>query len=219
MTTVFFDMETGGLADHAPIIQLAAVAMSRGREAGAFIANVQFNEADADPEALALNHYDPALWANAQPLQFALSGFAAFLGRFPEIRMVSKRTGQPYRVARLAGHNASRFDGPRLFSAARSVDVFIPADLRVLDTCQLALWLSLRGDPPADYNLGTLCALYGVALTEAHDALADCRATAQLARVMLRALFAETDRPVRYDEPRTEDSLRATGHEDGGTDE
>jgi DNA polymerase III epsilon subunit-like protein len=60
-----------------------------------------------------------------------------------------------------------------------------------LCTKQRALWLFAEDKsltPPADYKLGTLCQYFGVPLSadDAHDALADVRATVGLYKQMLQ---------------------------------
>ena len=63
MTTVFFDLETGGVTPDHPDIQLAAIAVDSDlNELDSFERKIQFKESDADPEALKLNHYDASIW-------------------------------------------------------------------------------------------------------------------------------------------------------------
>lgn len=52
--------------------------------------------------------------------------------------------------------------------------------------CTLTLSRSLDPDRTASHRLADLCARYGVGLEQAHDALADARATAQLLPHLLR---------------------------------
>ena len=184
--TVFFDLETGGLRPEAPTIQIAAVAVLEWRQLDSFEVKIRFDEAAADPEALALNHYDPEVWRrDAVLVDEALATFADFLRLYPDIDKVSAR-GRPYRVARLAGHNVAAFDAPRLVDAFKRRGLFLPADaFRPLDTLQLALW-RLCGSPsqPSSYKLGALCEHLGIATEGAHDALADVRMCVELARAL-----------------------------------
>ncbi len=62
--TIYFDTETGGVLPSHPTIQLAAIAVEDGtwNEAAGFERKIKFNEADADPEALKINHYEPEVW-------------------------------------------------------------------------------------------------------------------------------------------------------------
>lgn len=186
MNIVFFDLETGGLGDNHPDIQIAAVATVDFEEVAAFESKIAFDVMTADPKALELNHYDPLLWhAEARPLQEVLESFAEFLRGYPELEMTS-RAGRPYRVAQLAGHNAANFDAPRLQRAYRQANLFLPGGYRVLDTLQLALWSSMQGRLAVkDFKLATLCEALGIDAAGAHDALADVRMAAALARKLL----------------------------------
>lgn len=187
MRAIYFDLETGGLAEAAPIIQLAAVAVDETTwtELDHFETKIQFDEAAAEPDALKLNHYEPKVWQEkAVPLRTALQGFAAFLEPHRSLEMVSKRTGRPYRVAKLVGHNAATFDGPRLKRAYQESAIFLPADPRVRCTVQAALWwFDSQGVALASYKLTDLCAFFSLPVSDdAHDALADVRMTVALAK-------------------------------------
>jgi DNA polymerase III epsilon subunit-like protein len=189
MTVVFFDLETGGLEDHHPDIQLAAIAVNEESwsELSSFEAKIQFDEAKADPEALKVNHYDAAEWARvALPPAQVVERFGRFLNQFKSLSMVSKRTGNPYMVAKLAGHNGDRFDGPRLQRLFKAHERFLPADPRVRCTAQRAMWyFDERGLlPPEDYKLATLCRYFQIDVAGAHDALTDVRLAAKLAQAM-----------------------------------
>ncbi len=184
---VVFDTETGGLLPQHPTIQLAAIAVAPDwSELGTFEVKIQFDEKDADPKALEVNHYDPMVWAaQAIPEREALERFAAFLGAHKSIEMVSKRTGRPYSVARLAGHNAATFDGPRLFEAFRRHGLFCPAHPQVLCTLQRAMWYAVETGTKFDsLKLSYLAEYFGVPTTGAHDAEADCRMAIGIAKAL-----------------------------------
>lgn len=187
---VFFDLETDSLRPDCQIIQLAAVAVSPAWETlGELQVKIRFDMALADPEALKINHYTPEAWATAVPEQFAMSKFAAFLEPFKCIRHVSKKSGKPYHLAQLAGHNAISFDGPRLKAAFQRYGIFLPADPRIMDTLDLALWVTQKtGKRLESYRLEELCKFLGIAVNETHDALSDVRLTAQVARVLMESL-------------------------------
>lgn len=188
MKLVLIDLETGGVEDKHPDIQIAAVALSDWKQIGEFEAKIRFNEADADPQSLRINSYDPALWtAEALPEREVVGKLADFLRSHADLDLVSKRTGRPYRVARIGGHNAARFDAPRLVRMFARHNEFLPADAyRPLDTMQLALWRALeRGEQPKSFALGELCAQLGIDNTGAHDALADVRICARVVRALL----------------------------------
>lgn len=187
--TVYFDLETGGLDRlKNPIIQIAAIAVGPdGAELETFHQRVLFEPLDCDPKALEINHYEPEIWKRegitADACEKLLTGF---LRRHTAIEHKSKASGKPYRVARLAGHNAAAFDGPFLqhWYKSRS-NTLLPADPRVLCTTQLAMWVSLAtGERPKSFRLVDCCLFWGVPLEGAHDALVDVRATAGLARVL-----------------------------------
>lgn len=183
MITVFFDLETAGLDLRHPVIQLAAVAMEGATEIAAFNARIQFNEADCDPEALRLNSYDAAVWAeHAMPPALVVVSFCAWLRPFQTVTLVSKRTGNAYTVARLAGYNALTFDYPRLKRLFG--ETFLPCEMRVRDVLQRALfYFDEHPDvaPPPDFKLATVAAYFGIETDGAHDALADARMSAKLA--------------------------------------
>lgn len=192
MNLVFFDLETGGLELHHPIIQIAAVATMDFQEIDSFESKIMFDISTADTEALALNSYDLQLWNDDALPEFAVVGdFASWLRNYSDVEMISKRTGRPYRVARLAGHNADRFDGPRLQAMFKRHGAFLPASPQVLDTAQLALWQTRTR--LKSYKLSDLCAHFGIDTAGAHDALADVRMCAKLAEYLMK----ENDRANR----------------------
>lgn len=185
LSTVYFDLETGGLEEYHPDIQLAALAIGPDwEELDCFQAKIQFDESKADPAALKLNSYDPDTWkAEALPIGQVIGEFGTFLNQHKSMQMISKRTNEPYSVARLAGHNAATFDGPRLRRMFRNT--FLPAHPIPLCTLQRCLWyFHERNEKPENYKLETLCKYFDVPLVGAHDALADVRATVGLAKAL-----------------------------------
>lgn len=192
MRLVFFDLETGGLDPRRhPIIQLAAVAVGEQlEELGQFEAKILFDVSRADPQALAMNCYDAAVWkAEGIPAISAVQQFSQFLRPYSDVRMTSQR-GVPYVVAQLAGYNAATFDGPFLQKLYSDCREFMPAAYRVLCVMQRAIWFCHERPAtgfPLDFKLGTVCRHWGVPLADAHDALADCRATVALYRRLVQA--------------------------------
>lgn len=181
--TVYFDLETGGVEPSHPTIQLAAIAVENGtfKEAGTFESKVKFDEAQADPEALKINHYAPEAWKDAPtPLSVSVR-FSAWLRPFMSVQLTSKRTGMPYSVARLSGYNAVTFDGPRLKAMYRGS--FFPCSYQIRDVMQRAFFYFDENelDQPKDYKLTTICEHFGINTSGAHDALADVRLTIALA--------------------------------------
>ena len=186
MKIVFFDLETGGLTAAHPDIQLAAVATEQCEEIDSFEAKIRFDPERADPEALKLNSYDPGVWSReAQDEREVVEAFSAFLRKHADLEMLSQRTGRPYKVARLAGHNAATFDAPRLQKMFRRHQAFLPASFQVLDTLQLALWHGASaGRSFRSYKLSALCSELGLDSSGAHDALADVRMCMRLANAL-----------------------------------
>jgi len=189
----FFDVVAGEVAITHPVIQIAAVAVDRAyRERETIEVKIQFDEAEADPEALSMNHYDRERWRReAVPDNEAAELFAAFLKRHATVDQVSQR-GKRYCVAQLVAHNAERFDGPLIHAWFKMLNHFCPAAYRVFCTKQRAYWLFQECKhltPPTNYKLTTLCDYFGVPLKddEAHDALNDVRATVELYRALLQS--------------------------------
>lgn len=192
MPIVVFDLETGGL-DYLkhPIIQLAAIALNdKFDEIARFERKVLFDPAKCDAGALDVNRYDADLWSRVGVSPAACAcDFSRFLEQYRCVEKISK-AGKPYTVARLAGHNASTFDGPFLRQMYGLLEKFLPADFWILDTVQMALAYSIRnGITFRDFKLPTLCEAFSLPLAkeDAHDALHDCGATAAILKAMLTA--------------------------------
>jgi len=180
LTIVHFDFETGGVEPHHPSIQLAAVAWDGAIEVGHFEQKIAFTEADADPAALAMNHYTAAAWAEAKSPGITASRFAAWLKPYCTVKKKSK-AGNDYFVARLAGYNAAAFDAPRLRQLFGAM--FLPAEYPVRDVLQRAVFYFDEHPTvtaPANFKLTTVCAHFGIETTGTHDALADARMCAEL---------------------------------------
>ena len=179
---VVFDLETGGLETHRPIIQIAAIAIDEDfNEREVFEVKVRFDETKACPDALRRVHYRRAEWKrSAVAPKKAAWAFARFLRRHANVE-VFRRDLSVFRVAQLASHN-SQFDGPFLTEWFDRLDIFLPASYRVFCTLQRAYWF-FHENPhlarPDDFRLGTLCEYFDVPLnpSDAHEALADTRAT------------------------------------------
>lgn len=188
MRLVLFDLETGGLEDRHPDIQLAAVALDDLSEVESFEAKIWFDVATADPKSLAMNSWNVETWdREAKPEADVVVLFSDFLRRHSDIPKVSQRTGRPYSVTRIGGHNAASFDAPRLQRMFQRSDAFLPADsYRPLDTMQLALWEShRRGEQLDSYRLESVCDWLGIEVKQTHDALADVRLCAEIVRRLL----------------------------------
>ena len=183
--TVYFDLETGGIEFARPVIQLAAIAVEDGTfaEAGTFERKVKFDVTLADPEALAINHFDAEQWKDANTALAVSTMFSTFIRPFSSVELISKRTGAPYNVAKLAGYNAVTFDGPRLKNMFAGA--FFPCSYQIRDVIQRAFWwFDEHGIVPEDFKLTTLCRYFSIPTDGAHDALTDVRLTIALARAM-----------------------------------
>lgn len=187
MKTVYFDLETGGV-NAEPTIQVAAVAVNDDwSEVGSFQQKIKFDEAACNPEALALNGYKREDWADAVDPAIAARRLSIFAKDHSTVEMISKRTGEPYYVARLAGYNALIFDLPRLKAMYGSA--FFPFSYHVRDVFQRAMFYFDEHPElakPADLKLSTLCDYFGIASTGAHEALTDVRMTIALYRRLSR---------------------------------
>ena len=127
----FFDVVAGQVKVTKPVIQIAAIAVDRDdRECETFEVKLQFDESDADPRALAKNHYDRDTWQRmAIPRDLAATRFAAFLRRHATVERLSVN-GRPYRLAQIVAHNAERFDGPLIHGWFKMLDRYCPGASR-----------------------------------------------------------------------------------------
>lgn len=180
--TIVFDLETGGVETHHPSIQLAAIAVDdEWREVSSFEQKIIFDEADCDPEALALNHYTPEAWAEAASPNACSNLFSRWLAPYRSVTLVSKRTGKPYSVAAMAGYNVA-FDQPRL--KALYSNSFMPCHYLMRCVLQRVIWYyeESGNTPPDSYKLSNVARELGLDPSGAHDALADVRLTAAVYR-------------------------------------
>lgn len=179
MVTVFCDVETGGVLPQHPTISLGAVAMDGATELDECSQHIAFNVADCDPEALAMNHYTAEAWADAVTPTVCAARFAAWLKPHSTVTLTSKRTGQPYQVARCAGYNWP-FDGPRI--RALFGTSFCPMEFLARDVLQRVLfYFDESGEtPPENFKLATVAEWFGIPADGAHDALADARMAARV---------------------------------------
>ncbi|HEX6824763.1 MAG TPA: 3'-5' exonuclease [Nitrospiraceae bacterium] len=188
---VFFDLETSGLKETSEIIQIAAVAV-RSTDFTVleprFHRRVFFDEENAEPRALEINHYDKALWdETATSIYTALRDFYDWLtnNRFKTVAMTSARGGR-YWIAQLAGYNSQEFDAKRLRAAHENAGLFYPAHYRTLDVMQMAGW-SFVGlpDQPTSLKLTDVCDFLHIPVGNAHDAKADVDLTVEVARKLM----------------------------------
>jgi len=184
---VFVDLEVGKAGRQRLILQIAAVALTRSLvELESFEAKV-LSDVLRDAE-IRHRRFNRAQWqAEAKHPKVVAYEFGRFLGRHATVE-IAGTSRRRIAVAQLVAHNAE-FDGHFLRDWFERLGLFLPASYRVHCTLQRAMWLfhEQRGmTPPSDFKLGTLCRHFGITLplSEAHDALADVRATAELYRRM-----------------------------------
>jgi oligoribonuclease (3'-5' exoribonuclease) len=185
---VFFDIETSGLDPvRDEITQIAAVVLGPSAIMGTFEVKILVSsEAQAKLAAFALEqpdkcNYDQAVWATqAVAPKVALNRFAEFLKPWATTKMISAKTGNPYYVAPMAGHNVMGFDKEFLFGAAKKHGVFLSADFRMVDTLVVYLeYCWLRGLPMNSLKLEDFVEAMGKKFDgKAHDALVDVTANA-----------------------------------------
>lgn len=178
---IVFDYETGGTLPKHPNIQLAAIAVDeQWNELDSFESKIAFDPAECETKALEINHYDAKAWEDAPRSDEVFAKFSAFLSKHATMEQVSKRTGRPYTVARLAAYNFP-FDKERLWAMADGC--FVPAYPLGLDILQRAMWYVLEhGLKVENHQLGTIAKALGIDAGGAHDALADVRISAQIAK-------------------------------------
>ena len=201
--SVFVDIESAGLEFDRPIIQIAAIAVDcHLNELESFEVKIQFDETAADPISLRKNSYSRELWEQEGATEaVAAKSFAAFLRRHATVDLFSTDR-RLYQVAQLVAHNGA-FDGPFLHTWFKRQRIFFPAAYRVLCTLQRIIWLFHEDQtltPPADYKLGTLCQYFGVPLRveDAHEAMADVRATVGLYRAIVRHQLNDAERIPQF---------------------
>jgi DNA polymerase-3 subunit epsilon len=189
---VFFDIETTGLnPKRHSIIQIGAVALDEGlREIATFEVKVGFAlKRRAENPVSRLNSYDESTWQKeALPEREAARRFAAFLKDHASLPRKTKN-GKPFFVAQLAAYNAP-FDAVFLQTWYERLREFLPAARPPLCVMQRAQWYfeeSLKRKPN-DWKLSTVAKHCGIPLTNAHDALADARATAGVYREIYFAM-------------------------------
>jgi DNA polymerase III epsilon subunit-like protein len=185
---VFVDLEVGKAGRQRLILQIAAVALTRSLvELESFEAKI-LTDVPRDAE-IRHRRFNRAQWqAEAKHPKVVAYEFGRFLGRHATVE-IAGTSRRRIAVAQLVAHNAE-FDGLFLRDWFERLGLFLPASYRVHCTLQRALWLFQEQSgmiPPADFKLGTLCRYFGIMLPlhEAHDALADVRATAELYRRMM----------------------------------
>lgn len=207
MKTVYFDLETGGLAVGDPVIQFAGIAVDETwAELEALELKIAVDPKQCSPKALEINHYSAERWKDAISEAAAVSAIAAFLARHADIPMTGRNPPyRPYSLARIGGHNVAGFDCERLAHLFKRRGVFLPMRFNGgLDTLHGATWYFEQRPhlpKPASFKQTDLAQYFGLDIAGAHDALVDVRLSIALARIFagesteeLAARIADTAR-------------------------
>ncbi|MEZ5940283.1 MAG: 3'-5' exonuclease [Planctomycetaceae bacterium] len=183
------DIELATVGRRRAILQIAAVAATRSLlELDYFEAKIRLDESRFRPSRIPNRHFNLLQWrAEGRSPKAVACEFARFLSRHASAS-IAGADGRRLIVAQLVAHNAE-FDGPFLRKWFEDLGLFFPASFRIFCTLHRALWYFHEDPsrlPPVDFKLGTLCRYFGVPFSplEAHDALADVRATVELYRRM-----------------------------------
>jgi DNA polymerase III alpha subunit (gram-positive type) len=197
MNLVIFDLETTGVdIIKDEIIQIGAVCIDTqtGKELLDFEVKLLPSEKGVTSllkmkETGFKNCYDPEIWGlEGVSKNLALQRFAGWIGRFADQKRVSK-TGRNYYVVQGCGYNSVKFDHPFLLNVCRFSNIFLVMDMRVWDTMQFAmLYASVKNIEMVDFKLETVAKAMKIELLQAHDALADARATAKITFNILNEL-------------------------------
>ncbi len=186
---VFVDIEMAPVGRRRAILQIAAMAVSRSLvELESFEAKIRLDESRIVPSMVPNRHFNVQQWREEGRSPKAVAcDFARFLSRHASAT-VRGADGRQLIVAQLVAHNAE-FDGVFLREWFEGLGLFFPASYRIFCTLHRAMWYFHEDRsmlPPRDFKLGTLCCHFGVPFNrfEAHDALADVRATVELYRRM-----------------------------------
>ena len=147
----------------------------------------------ADPSALEVNSYDADVWnREAVKPEQAFNQVKALFNRHKHVLKMSKK-GKPYKVCLLAGHNTEKFDFKFLLSWWKrvSADSFMPADFFTFDTLQMTSMLdAMEFFTQGVFKRKSLKLSDLVDFDDAHDALADVRATVDLANKIYQVFNA-----------------------------
>lgn len=166
---VYFDLETSGLSEWRHEIIQAAFFCPQTQDQ--LELKIQFDEDKADPKALELNHYDPDVWAREAVMPHAaVERISDYMRRHACVEKISKRSGKPYKVAKLCAYNGKTFDGPFLQQWYRKQDAFLAADYKVLDTLALAEFILPELE---SHKLEEIAKHLGCFREGAHDAMID----------------------------------------------
>jgi len=186
----WLDLETGGLNPNVcQITQIAVIATdTEFNPIKDFNVKVKLIDGCYTKEALDIQKYNPE---GAVDIRKAMWLLAKFAGEYSNT-LTSKRTKKTYKCAELAGYNP-RFDVDFLKATKeRHGDHWLGITTWVggfRDVLQLAKWVEIIADvkfPP--FKLADLASELGLPEFEAHDALADVRASIDVAKKLIDIL-------------------------------
>lgn len=121
----------------------------------------------ANPVALKVNHYDPALWQDAISLSGAIKIFS-----------------EKVKDCIMVGQNVA-FDSGFLEYAFNKTGLPNPMHYHRLDTISIA-WAKLHKEPDlVRFSLREMCERFGIENVKAHSALSDARATYELYKKLM----------------------------------
>lgn len=188
---IFFDLETSGLIpEEHDIIQIAAIDAVTGDE---FERYVRFKVGNASKAALEVNGYSEEVWdEKAVSQREAFEAFREFVQAHAKQTRISRRTGNEYKVAVMAGHNIDKFDMQFLKMWEQRLDGYLNIDYACYDTLQLARWLLPNID--TGYRLEELANYFKIAHGKSHNALEDVRMNIQVAAKLVTLLTWESPR-------------------------
>ncbi len=189
---LFFDCETGGLHPQYSLLTLAAVAVDKhfeplfnGAAASSLYLQIRHPAYLVTPEALTINKIDLVHHsAIGTPLGDAQEKFERWLSN------VCAHVGGKLIPA---GHNVS-FDLKFVWEQLLPSDQWHKyCDYHTYDTMTMAAGLRAAGKIEAGrrLKLGALCEYFAIPLEDAHNAMADTRATIELARAFADMLNPE----------------------------
>lgn len=179
---IVWDVETGGLkADDNPIVEIAMISLDNSlNETGRY-------ESLIKPYDSKLKIQEQALQANGLTMDQINSGKDASIVAVEIINFfrINKR-GKELPV--LCGHNIDNFDIPFLvnFLTFHKLDLFNFINDKI--TIDTMWWSRLKWQESVNYKLGTCCQNAGIDLTNAHRAMTDTVANAELVKVLISSL-------------------------------
>lgn len=194
-TITVYDLETtrpNPVDPQIEIIQFAAATADSETlvliDGTAIDIKIKFDLEKADPESIKVNSYDPDIWAKqAIPQNEAAWKINAYFGGRKTWKRISRK-GKFGTVCKLMGFNNASFDDVVLRRMLDANGIAWPAaslwPTGTIDVMHMAQSIDmLEGNAWSFYSLSDMCDRYGIDNEDAHDALADVKATLAVAKV------------------------------------